>query len=58
MKLLRAVGRFLAEVSGERDYQRYCEHMRTCHPGKPLQSEREFYLSRLNDKYSRPSRCC
>jgi hypothetical protein len=41
---------------GEGDYERYCEHMRTRHPGVRVPTQKEFYLSRLNERYSHPSR--
>jgi uncharacterized short protein YbdD (DUF466 family) len=58
MRFLRAVYRILGEIAGEGDYARYCEHLRARHPGTRLPTEREFYLARLQEKYSRPSRCC
>jgi len=58
MELLRAIYRILRQVSGEADYARYCEHLRARYPGTRLPSEKEFYLGRLKDKYSRPSCCC
>jgi len=58
MRLLRSICRFFDAVVGKGDYARYCEHLRARHPGVPLPSEKEFYLSRLKERYSRPSRCC
>ncbi len=57
-KLLQAVSRFTREASGEGAYARYCEHLRRHHPGHTIPSEKDFYLERLRQKYSRPSRCC
>jgi len=57
-KLIQAVSRFLREASGESAYERYCEHLRRHHPDHPIPSEKDFYLERLRQKYSRPSRCC
>ena len=50
--------KYLALVMGEGDYARYCEHMRARHPGAPVASQREFHRLRMEEKYSRPSRCC
>ncbi len=58
MSIVRAIWKILAELSGDAEYTRYCAHLRAHHPEQRLPSEREFYLSRLRDKYSRPSRCC
>jgi uncharacterized short protein YbdD (DUF466 family) len=58
MKFLQAVWKLLAELSGEADYQRYCSHLRAHQPGQRLPSEREFYLARLEERYTRPTRCC
>jgi uncharacterized short protein YbdD (DUF466 family) len=58
MRILRRLWKVLARLSGEEDYSRYCNHMRARHPDLRLPSEQEFYLSRLNEKYSRPNRCC
>lgn len=58
MRYLRILRQILAEVSGEADYGRYCDHLRTHHPERRVPTAREFYLARLQEKYSRPSRCC
>ncbi len=58
MRYLRLLRKILAEVTGEADYARYCDHLRARHPERRLPTEREFYLARLEEKYSRPSRCC
>lgn len=57
-KLLQIVTRFTREVAGEAAYERYCRHLREHHPERAVPSEKEFYLARLKEKYSRPSRCC
>jgi uncharacterized short protein YbdD (DUF466 family) len=57
-KLIQTVNRFIREASGEAGYERYCRHLRVHHPGRRIPNEKEFYLSRLEEKYSRPSRCC
>ena len=58
MKLLISIWRLLGDILGEREYARYCAHMHFRHPDVPLPNAREYYLSRLKEKYSRPNRCC
>ena len=58
MKLLRRWWSLLGQVMGEGEYSRYCEHLRAKHPELRLPTAEEFYVDRLNEKYSRPSRCC
>ena len=56
-RLLR-LWRNLQDLSGESAYARYCEHVRSQQPEAPLLTAKEFYLTRLEDKYARPERCC
>lgn len=58
MNLLRRWWNVLGQVMGEGEYARYCAHLRFKHPEKRIPSADEFYISRLNEKYSRPNRCC
>jgi uncharacterized short protein YbdD (DUF466 family) len=58
MKLIRKWWKMLGQVMGEGEYDRYCEHLRSKHPGHTIPTAGEFYVSRLNEKYSRPNRCC
>jgi len=58
MKRLLRWYQALGKVLGEGDYARYCDHVRARHPDAKLPTEKEFYLSRLSEKYSRPTRCC
>jgi uncharacterized short protein YbdD (DUF466 family) len=58
MKLLRMVWRVLYELAGEADYGRYCAHLCAHHPGRKVPTEREFFLARMEEKYTRPTRCC
>ncbi len=58
MKLIMKWWNFLGQVMGEGEYARYCEHLRSKHPELKIPSAGEFYISRLDEKYSRPSRCC
>jgi hypothetical protein len=48
--------RFILEATGENDYQRYME--RALARGESPLSPTAFYLSRMEQKYSRPNRCC
>ncbi len=58
MKLLRKWWDLLGQVMGEGEYARYCEHLRARHPERILPTAEEFYIARLEEKYSRPNRCC
>ncbi len=58
MRFIKAAWKIVMELAGEADYARYCAHLRAHHPEKALPTEREFFLKRLEEKYSRPSRCC
>jgi uncharacterized short protein YbdD (DUF466 family) len=56
---LRRAASIVRRVIGVPDYDRYVEHVRTCHPGMEPMSRLEFEHARLEDKYSRPGqRCC
>jgi len=54
--ILQTFWKYLREVSGENDYERYFEHIAK-QGGEPM-SRQEFYLDRLNHKHTRPTRCC
>jgi uncharacterized short protein YbdD (DUF466 family) len=58
MKYLKKCWRFLAQVMGEGEYGRYCAHLRAHHPERPIPTASEFYLSRMEERYARPDRCC
>jgi uncharacterized short protein YbdD (DUF466 family) len=58
MRFLLKMWNIVGQIMGEGEYLRYCEHMRTKHPERKLPTAQEFYVSRLNEKYSRPNRCC
>jgi uncharacterized short protein YbdD (DUF466 family) len=55
-RVLWRIWEMVREVFGDKAYDRYAEHIRT-HGGEPLTRE-EFYVSQLQRKYTRPSRCC
>jgi len=48
----------LKQAVGEGDYERYSAHLRRKHPGRSVPGPAEFYMNRLKEKYSRPTRCC
>jgi len=58
MKTIKNCWRFLAQLMGEGEYERYCAHLRARHPERPVPSWMEFYRSRAEEKYARPNRCC
>lgn len=53
-----ALWRYLRRVSGDDAYERYVEHLRSCHPDATPLSAGDFYRRRHEEKWSRPSRCC
>ncbi len=55
-KVLRSMWQYLREASGENDYARY-RHRALAQGDCPL-SQKEFYVWRLSQKYSRINRCC
>jgi uncharacterized short protein YbdD (DUF466 family) len=57
MNLIRKWWDLLGQIMGEGEYARYCDHLRRKHPDQAFPSADEFYLDRLNEKYSRPTRC-
>ena len=55
-RFLKAVWRFILEAVGENDYGRY--RARALARGETPLEERAFYLAKVEEKYSRPNRCC
>lgn len=54
-RLLRMVRR----VAGMPDYAAHVEHLRRCHPERPVPSAREFYDEFVRARYADgPTRCC
>jgi uncharacterized short protein YbdD (DUF466 family) len=57
-------GRYLAQglrlMVGLPDYDTYCLHMTTQHPGAPVMSYEEFFRERQQARYGsgRAGRCC
>ena len=54
--VLRSVWEYLREVFGDKAYSRYHDHI-LAHGGEPM-TPQEFYLWRVQHKYSCPARCC
>ncbi len=49
----------IRRISGMPDYRAYVMHLRRCHPGSPVPSEREFYDEFVRSRYEDgPTRCC
>jgi uncharacterized short protein YbdD (DUF466 family) len=50
---------FLRRVAGMPDYVAHVEHLRRCHPGQPVPTERQFYDEFTRARYGDgPTRCC
>jgi uncharacterized short protein YbdD (DUF466 family) len=50
---------FLRRVAGMPDYNAHLEHLRRCHPERPLPSQRQFYEEFIRSRYADgPTRCC
>ena len=46
-------------IAGMPDYAAYLDHLRRCHPERPVPSEREFYEAFVQARYADgPTRCC
>lgn len=59
MKPLRGVLWYLRELTDESAYERYVEHVRSHHSGRPVPSRREFERQRMDAKAANPEvRCC
>ena len=56
MDMLRTAYKWAARIArlmvGIPDYETYVQHRRMAHPGKPVMSYEEFYLNRLNARYT------
>jgi uncharacterized short protein YbdD (DUF466 family) len=53
-----AVWRGLREWCGDAAYERYLSSPATRVSGQTPLTAQEFYVERVNRRYSRPSRCC
>jgi uncharacterized short protein YbdD (DUF466 family) len=56
MPWIKRLWEMARELVGDRAYERYAAGCRR--RGEAPLSPREFYLSQLQRKYTRPSRCC
>ena len=55
----RKAGQTANLAIGVGDYETYCAHRRTQHPGEPVMSYAEFFRSRQDARYGKgTSRCC
>jgi uncharacterized short protein YbdD (DUF466 family) len=49
----------IRRVAGMPDYGAYLEHLRRCHPERPVPSEREYFEAFVSARYGDgPTRCC
>lgn len=56
---VRRCAAMLRQIVGVPDYERYCSHMRSRHPGAALLSAKEFFAARQRDRFERPGgKCC
>lgn len=47
------------QIAGMPDYERYAEHLRRCHPDRPVPDRRTFFEEYLRTRYGAGStRCC
>ena len=47
------------QIIGMPDYDAHLEHLRRCHPGQLVPTEREFYEEFIRTRYGDgPTRCC
>lgn len=57
--VFRYVRWYLRELTGEAQYDRYCERHRGHHPHAPLPTRREYEVLRTLHRETHPqSRCC
>ena len=56
--LLLRIWRGIREWCGDAAYERYLRSQAKHFCGQPAMTREEFYLSQLQKKYSRVSRCC
>ncbi|WP_234539609.1 YbdD/YjiX family protein [Streptomyces shenzhenensis] len=55
----RAVRWYLRELTGETEYDRYCERQARHHPRAPLPTRREYQVLRTLHRETHPQgRCC
>lgn len=53
------IAAFLRKIAGMPDYAAHVEHLRRCHPERPVPTERQFYEDYVRARYGDgPTRCC
>ncbi|MGW7403949.1 CstA-like transporter-associated (seleno)protein [Streptomyces sp. NPDC054833] len=58
-KALDTALRYARELTGEAEYDRYCERHRRHHPHAPVPTRREYERMRTTRReYESPGRCC
>lgn len=51
--------RYLGEIMGERDYEKYVAYLRKTQPCTPIPTEKEYWKMRWSDAERNPQgRCC
>ncbi|MEO8296026.1 MAG: YbdD/YjiX family protein [Gemmatimonadota bacterium] len=59
MTSIRNLLQVVRRIAGMPDYERYVEHLRSCHPEQSIPGRREYYERYLDSRYgSGTSRCC
>jgi uncharacterized short protein YbdD (DUF466 family) len=57
--VLVSILRTVRRIAGMPDYEAYLEHLRACHPDRPVPSPREYFEEYTASRYgSGVSRCC
>ena len=57
--LALALGDVVRRVAGMPDYEAHVAHLKRCHPGRTVPSEREYYEDYVATRYGDgPTRCC
>jgi|tagenome__1003787_1003787.scaffolds.fasta_scaffold18092353_2 uncharacterized short protein YbdD (DUF466 family) len=55
---VRPLWQYLREVTGDDAYERYVAHHKVAHAGQQCLTQRQFFVRRQEDKWSKVSRCC
>ena len=56
---LHRLARALRRVAGMPDYEQYVEHLRACHPDRPVPDRAEFFRDFVEQRYrGGGGRCC
>ena len=56
---LGSLRHLVLRICGMPDYEAYVRHLATCHPGRAVPSERQFFDEYLKARYEGgPTRCC